>query len=654
MRRAEFLPAVAVGLAAFVAYVLTLYPSVPGGDSGELIGAIATGGVIHPPGYPLYALLGKLFLLLPLGSAAWRINLLSAVCDAAAAGLLTYAIARWTRSVWAGVAAGGLFAFSPGIWQYAICAEVFALNNLLVALLILLTILYSETGAPRFAFLGALVFGLGMSNHHTVIFTALPLAGWVLWRGRKELFRLRALATLIALFLAGLLPYAALPWWAGHHAPISWGNTDTWDGFWTHVLRREYGTFQLSPGAAGHQTQVGETLSAWSRFLLRDFGWWWLALAAWGLFEWAREGWEKRSRLHLVLLVPPLLSLAVLSELGNLELSKPLFQEILARFWQQPEIYACMACGFAVVAVERAVARPLIGPLAAVMIVGIQLGLHSAALNHRTSTLVRSYGSEILRTAPPNALLLTKGDLITSTIRYLQHLEGERSDVRLIDQELLAYDWYRAQITRQYPDLPLPPGKNFLNRELLDTYFGRQPIMVCGGLRGMEPSSSEAYELWPYGLCDSVHPRGAPPPIDRWVVVSEGALPRIDFGHESRPPGSWEEVVWGDYWEVRQTRAVQLLGYAGADPERRQYIVLAAKILDDIQRERPDTPPHVLKNLAIAYGRIGLDTSEQRARAADAWRSYLRAAPDDPQLPAIEAEIERLSGTVPNRPSAGN
>jgi hypothetical protein len=45
------------GMAALVAafvlivYARTLYPGVAGGDSGELAGAIATGGVIHPPGY---------------------------------------------------------------------------------------------------------------------------------------------------------------------------------------------------------------------------------------------------------------------------------------------------------------------------------------------------------------------------------------------------------------------------------------------------------------------------------------------------------------------------------------------------------------------------------------------------------------------------
>ncbi len=61
-------------------------------DGAELITASATLGVPHPPGYPTYTIIGKLFSLLPLGTVAFRFNLLSAVCTAAAVGLVVMAI----------------------------------------------------------------------------------------------------------------------------------------------------------------------------------------------------------------------------------------------------------------------------------------------------------------------------------------------------------------------------------------------------------------------------------------------------------------------------------------------------------------------------------------------------------------------------------
>ena len=81
-------------LAAFCLYLLTLAPTVLEADSGEFQFVPWLPGITHPPGYPLYTLLGWLWThLLPLNDVAWRMNLLSAVFAAVTVGL-TYAVAR--------------------------------------------------------------------------------------------------------------------------------------------------------------------------------------------------------------------------------------------------------------------------------------------------------------------------------------------------------------------------------------------------------------------------------------------------------------------------------------------------------------------------------------------------------------------------------
>src|SRR5687768_7094763 len=122
---------IGLGLGVFLVYLRTLAPTVSGGDSGEFVAVACATGVAHPPGYPLYTMLAKLFTFIPHGTVAWRVNLLSAICGSAAAVMIALVVRRWTSNHWAGVVAGGLFAFSPLIWRYAIVAEVFALNNLL-------------------------------------------------------------------------------------------------------------------------------------------------------------------------------------------------------------------------------------------------------------------------------------------------------------------------------------------------------------------------------------------------------------------------------------------------------------------------------------------------------------------------------------------
>ena len=95
----------------------------------------------------------------PIGaSPAWLANLMSCVLDAAASTLICLTVHNRTKNVFAGILAAGLFSFSPTIWLYAVrsdwCspnsnttttntriqvqAEVFALNNFLVALVLYL------------------------------------------------------------------------------------------------------------------------------------------------------------------------------------------------------------------------------------------------------------------------------------------------------------------------------------------------------------------------------------------------------------------------------------------------------------------------------------------------------------------------------------
>ena len=78
-----------LGLMAFLVYALCLAPSASLWDCGEFIAAAHWLQVSHPPGAPLYALLGR---LLSLGAApdaiAWRINLLSAMASGGTIALL--------------------------------------------------------------------------------------------------------------------------------------------------------------------------------------------------------------------------------------------------------------------------------------------------------------------------------------------------------------------------------------------------------------------------------------------------------------------------------------------------------------------------------------------------------------------------------------
>src|SRR5437867_2452358 len=82
--------ACAIGMSIFAGllYCLMAARDIVVGDSPELTIAAVTLGVAHPPGYPLFTMLGHLFSLMPIGPIPFRVNLLSVICDAFAVGIV--------------------------------------------------------------------------------------------------------------------------------------------------------------------------------------------------------------------------------------------------------------------------------------------------------------------------------------------------------------------------------------------------------------------------------------------------------------------------------------------------------------------------------------------------------------------------------------
>ncbi|RQM10944.1 hypothetical protein B5M09_008454 [Aphanomyces astaci] len=230
----DVLPAVGTFCVALPMYVATAFPSVPGGDSGELLAEAckAKGGVAHPPGYPLYLLLLQAAFKLELFhglTPAYIANLENALFAAVAAAAITHFVYLYTNktNAFAAIAGGLMFAFTPLTWEYAVGAEVFALNNMLLAILFVLCAVFKRSHSISAASLGALICGLALSNQHTA-----------------------------STFVAGLTPYLHLMNVSETPSKGSWGNASSWMGLLRHLVREEYGTFKLSPIKPTNLTEV--------------------------------------------------------------------------------------------------------------------------------------------------------------------------------------------------------------------------------------------------------------------------------------------------------------------------------------------------------------------------------------------------------------
>ncbi len=199
-------------IAAFALYVRTLTPGVLDGDSGEWQYMANILGVPHSTGYPTYILLAKLTTLIPIGSAAWRVNLFSAICAALAIPLVYLLAKRVARLRVAALLAAAFFAMMPTLWASATIAEVYALNTLLLALTLYFAIRFFDFARARDLYLMALCFGLALTNHRIAFFIAPALIA-ILWFKRRDVswkkIALAALAFLIPLTLYLYIPLRA-------------------------------------------------------------------------------------------------------------------------------------------------------------------------------------------------------------------------------------------------------------------------------------------------------------------------------------------------------------------------------------------------------------------------------------------------------------
>src|SRR5438067_834160 len=172
LQRRDLLVAALAALLAFAAYLLTLSRGVLGGDAGELQFVPPILGLTHPTGYPFQVLLHFVWSSLPIGSVAYRLNLLDALIAAGAVGAVV-AIGRTAGLNRAASALAGLsLAFGELWWSQAVRGDKYTLNGLFLALVLLLFVRWRARPTPARLALLAFAFGLSLTHHRSMLLAA--------------------------------------------------------------------------------------------------------------------------------------------------------------------------------------------------------------------------------------------------------------------------------------------------------------------------------------------------------------------------------------------------------------------------------------------------------------------------------------------------
>ncbi len=449
-------------LAAFLFYLVGLTGTVPSyRDSGDLISAIHTLGIAHPPGYALYVIIGKLFVtLLPFGNIAYRVNVMSAFFAAATVSILFIvipAVVSGDPSIdsrfrgndiksWTSLIVVFLFATSPAFVALARVAEMYTLSACLAVAI--LYCLYSNH--PRGTSYAALLLGLGLSVHPTLIFLV-PL---FFISPARPLARSSAL-----FFLLGLSIFLYLPLRAAQHPLLNWGDPSHWRNFWRVVTRADYGGLKLHPEQSVFSWTPHSVITLVKYFMVTlkgEWGWGGTIVGFMGIVGSLRD--VKTRRWAALLLASWVLAGPALFLLSNLPLGEATTPAIL-----QPYLLLVSVLWVPFVLRGFFWCHPRVGgdpskslwiPAFAGMTILLLASRPWSFTSQRNDFYAYDYARNILRSLPPGAVLYDPDDPTHFSIRALQTVENRRTDIVLLS--FFRTRWGYEEIKRRWPEL-LPP-----------------------------------------------------------------------------------------------------------------------------------------------------------------------------------------------------
>jgi Protein of unknown function (DUF2723) len=517
-------------------YLRTLAPGVLVGDSGEFQYLPHVLGIPHEYGFPLYLIVGYFWSLIPIGSVAFRMNLLSAVFALLTVATLYAFSRRITESTTGALIASAAYGVSISFWTYATVAERYDINVFLITCMLFAVWQWHSDRRERWFMCIALCLGLAATIHNTIVLIGPSILVWLAlyrdarhWLTPSRLLRfIGVLALPLILFLyipiRGLQLFNATETAPGLSVPLSvaqglvaplfTGNSvDQWLGY---ISSHGAATSLLSSISVG----IGQ-LPSYGGLLL--------------------DNWH-----------PALLALAILGLFKGLREAPRFFSGVLVYFFVDPTV--SLAYGGRV----PAYVMPTYIMVAFCVALGCLLMYQTVQSAHVHSWLKR--------VALYAGTLAVSGVLLLTVVTNFPHVDRsydtasadywtEVLDYPLDkDSALSAHEgdlrpfWYYQQIELKRPDLLalFPPGEDVLEKWV----NARHHFYLVGALHNWSPELAKGYNVTPWGKIVYVSPLGdvpscpLPPAPQPLAIEKRAMLDAVQMESRAAEPYEWVNMCW--------------------------------------------------------------------------------------------------------------
>lgn len=225
-----------VFLIATIVYFLTLEPTVSWWDCGEYISTAYKLQVGHPPGAPLFQIIGRFFSLFAFGDVtkvALMVNIMSALCSSFTILFLFWTITFLARKIWmkdgenapksnqvAVLVAGGVgaltYTFTESFWFSAVEGEVYAMSSLFTAITFWAILRWEQVADKpyNYRWLLFIAYLIGLSiGVHLLNLLCIPAIVYVIYfkKYEKITFKGFLVAGVISVLLVGFIQVILIP-----------------------------------------------------------------------------------------------------------------------------------------------------------------------------------------------------------------------------------------------------------------------------------------------------------------------------------------------------------------------------------------------------------------------------------------------------------
>ncbi|MBI5418234.1 DUF2723 domain-containing protein [Candidatus Poribacteria bacterium] len=635
----KYLIAILIFIIAFVGYLKTLSPTISFEDSGEFITDSYVLACAHPPGYPLYTLIGKLSTFLPISSIAFRVISLSAYCASGTIVLIYFIIllllknAGKKTSVLAAATASLIFAFSSVMWDLATVDEVYTMSVFFSALQIFMLLkwekslreepydnIYEKYSLRRMGYLYAfsMLYGISFGVHHVSTLFVIAFIYFILANDHKLLLdptsgenaavTIKNSAILLFMWCLGFSIYFYLPVRSLNNPTVDWGDPETLETFLDVFMRRQYG------GTSGLVSGLPEFLKKIPFFDLVDqFTPIMIIPVLLGVYRLFKSNiknfvfisciFVSYSIGFLILIDPP-----IPYELPLLLQTFYIPMHMILAIW--------MGIGFTyaddvieIILEEKTKIKKAFAIIITAAILLLPILPYTSGWdthNQAKHYFAYDYGSNMLRSVERNGVLFTFLAQDTFPLWYLTHVEGRRKDVVIVHQRLLSLPWHSKQIKNNRPDVfieyPRLDGNNAYNLFLIadiatQTIMKRNPTRPIYFSNFRTNNETRNYPLKETGIIAKVSAEQNPPRIVGRDVFNFYVYRQMfhegDVSKDNRAREIISVYVYGHQFE-----AAVFIDY-------RKYLFSAITLLQQANMMEPENP-YVYRNLAQVYEVLGV------------------------------------------------